>query len=481
MGLALLLLPARSMTGPETPQILFPHNARMPPLQALMAGFLQVAAMFVGCITPALIFCAAVDVPDGAQGYLLSMALLTAGLGTFLQARRLGPIGSGLLSVNGTSFAYVTLVVTAGQQGGIALACGMALAAVPVQFVLAFFLPFLSRVISPLVAGTVVMIIGLSLIPAVAGRYLAWDLGEGFTWHTNVLLAGVVLGVLVVAQLSRNPYIRTGGPLLALLAGYVIAGVLGLIQWGAPPTSDRWIMLPQWMPYGLAFDWTLLLPFAIVYLISSLEAIGDLSATAHLSGMQTGTPAFWKRLRGGIFSDAITSTLAALVNIFPTATFSQNNGVIQMTGVGARQVGYYVAGILVLCALLPQTSYLFGLIPRPVLGAVMLMLFGLVFTAGLRMVLSTPLGTRELTVLALSLGAAFSIPSQPEFIAQLPAWMGSVLESSVATGGLVVVVLNLLLLTPWRHAATQDKIVVPGGEPSQGPMVARGTEIGLER
>ncbi len=471
------------MTGPDTPQILYPHDARMPPAQALMAGFLQVAAMFVGCITPALIFCGNpnIDIPEGAQGYLLSMALLTAGIGTFLQARRLGPIGSGLLSVNATSFAYVGLVVAAGEKGGIALACGMALVAVPVQFVLAFFLPFLSRIISPLVAGTVVLIIGLSLIPAVAGYYLATDLGEGYTWRTNALLAGVVLVVLVVAQMARNPFIRTGGPLLALIAGYAIASIVGIIDWGATPTSDRWIMLPQIAPYGLAFDWSLLLPFVIVYLISSLEAVGDLSATAHLSGMRTDTPAFWKRLRGGIFSDAITSTLAAIINIFPTATFSQNNGVIQMTGVGSRQVGYYVAGILILCALLPQTSYLFGLIPRPVLGAVMLMLFGLVATAGLRMILQTPLGTREITVLALSLGAAFSIPSQGAFIAQLPEWMRSVLSSSVATGGLAVIVLNLLLLTPWRHASTKDKIVVPGGEPPAGPMVARRTEIGLER
>ncbi|MGF1483647.1 MAG: uracil-xanthine permease family protein [Opitutales bacterium] len=440
------------MADPKTTTLLYPHDARMHPVQAFVAGFLQVAAMFVGCITPALIFCSAVEVPEGAQGYLLSMALVSASVGTFIQARRFGPIGSGLLSVNGTSFAYVTLIVLAGQKGGIALACGMALVAVPTQWVLAFFLPFLSRVISPLVAGIVVLIIGLSLIPAVAGYYLAADLGGNFTWMTNALLGGTVLLVLVLAQLVRNPILRTSGPLLAIAIGYFLATGLGVIDWGASPVPEQWVMLPQIAPYGLAFDWELLLPFIIVYLVSSLEAIGDLTATANLSGLRTEGPEFWKRLRGGIFSDALASTMAAIINTFPTATFSQNNGVIQMTGVGARKVGYYVAGILLVCALLPQTGYVFGLIPKPVLGAVMLMLFGLVSCAGLRMILSTALGSREVLVLALSLGAAFSIPTQDAFVDQLPGWLGSVLSSPVATGGLVAVVLNLLLLTRWSEA-----------------------------
>ena len=124
-------------------ELLYPHDAVLPRGQALLAAAQQVVAMFVGCITPALIFISVVDLDTETQRYLISMSLFTAGIGTFLQAKRIGPVGSGLLSVNGTSFAYVDLLLRAGSEGGLELACGMALAAVPLQFALAFFLPSL--------------------------------------------------------------------------------------------------------------------------------------------------------------------------------------------------------------------------------------------------------------------------------------------------------------------------------------------------
>ena len=145
-------------------------ECRLP--EALLAALQQVVAMFIGCITPALIFTSAVELDAEMQRYLISMSLFTAGIGTFLQAARFGPVGSELLSVNGTSFAYLDLLIRAGSEGGVALACGMTLAAVPLQFGLAFFLPAMRRLFSPLVAGIVVLLIGLTLIP-VAGYYIA--------------------------------------------------------------------------------------------------------------------------------------------------------------------------------------------------------------------------------------------------------------------------------------------------------------------
>ena len=183
---------------PQT-EILYVHDTRMSPCPALLAAFQQVIAMFIGCITPALIFISAVQMDEATQNYLISMSLVTAGLGTFLQARRFGWIGSGLLSVNGTSFAYLDLLLRAGSEGGLALACGMALAAVPVQFALAFFLPSLRRIFPPLVAGIVVLLIGLTLIP-VAGYYITSGADSGRMWSQNLLLAGSVAAVLILTQ-----------------------------------------------------------------------------------------------------------------------------------------------------------------------------------------------------------------------------------------------------------------------------------------
>jgi len=442
------------MPSPQAQTLLYPHDARMPPAKALLAALQQLVAMFIGCITPALIFMSVVELDAATERYLVSMSLFTAGLGTFLQAARMGPVGSGLLSVNGTSFAYLDLLLRAGSEGGLALACGMTLAAVPLQFALAFFLPSLRRLFSPLIAGVVVLLIGLTLIP-VAGYYVAAPgPDETVRWAPNFLMAGSVVGVLVLTQTIGKPLLRIAGPVLAVAVGYLAAGLLGRLAW--PESADTQLLVfPEPLRAGLDFQWELLLPFAIIYLVSSIEAIGDLTATAALSGMETDDDSFWKRLRGGIFSDAITSTTAGLLSVFPTATFSQNNGVIQLTGVGSRQVGFYVAGLLILTGLLPQTGLLFSMIPKPVLGGVTLILFGLIAGAGLRMINRLPIGNREVFVLAISLGMAFGIPSQDALVENLPPLLRGIFSSSVATGGLTAVIMNFFYLRPHAEKQTQ--------------------------
>ena len=423
-------------------EILYTHDARMSPCPALFAALQQVIAMFIGCITPALIFISAVEMDAATQNYLISMSLLTAGLGTFLQARRFGWIGSGLLSVNGTSFAYLDLLLRAGSEGGLALACGMALAAVPVQFALAFFLPSLRRIFPPLVAGIVVLLIGLTLIP-VAGYYITSGADSGRIWSQNLLLAGSVAAVLILTQILGKPLLRVAGPLLAIGLGYLLAAPMGLLSW-PESTSKALLIVPQPLYAGLVFEWDLLLPFGIIYLVSSIEAIGDLTATASLSGLKTTGNDFWKRLRGGIFCDAITTTVATIISVFPTATFSQNNGVIQLTGIGARQVGYYIAAILIVAGLIPQTGIFFSMMPKPVLGGATLVLFGLIAGAGFRLINQTKLGNKEVLIIAISLGMAFGIPTQETFVDSLPSVLAGILGSPVAAGGLTAVLLCLM-------------------------------------
>ncbi len=430
---------------PQT-EILYTHDARMSPCPALFAALQQVIAMFIGCITPALIFISAVEMDAATQNYLISMSLLTAGLGTFLQARRFGWIGSGLLSVNGTSFAYLDLLLRAGSEGGLALACGMALAAVPVQFALAFFLPSLRRIFPPLVAGIVVLLIGLTLIP-VAGYYITSGADSGRIWSQNLLLAGSVAAVLILTQILGKPLLRVAGPLLAIGLGYLLAAPMGLLSW-PESTSKALLIVPQPLYAGLVFEWDLLLPFGIIYLVSSIEAIGDLTATASLSGLKTTGNDFWKRLRGGIFSDAITTTIATIISVFPTATFSQNNGVIQLTGIGARQVGYYIAAILIVAGLIPQTGIFFSMMPKPVLGGATLVLFGLIAGAGFRLINQTKLGNKEVLIIAISLGMAFGIPTQETFVDSLPSVLAGILGSPVAAGGLTAVLLCLMYRQP---------------------------------
>ena len=423
--------------------LIYPHNATMAPGKAAVAALQQTVAMFVGCITPALIFSSVVGIDAATQSYLISVCLLASGLGTLLQAKRLGIIGSGLLSINGTSFAYVDLLLRAGSEGGLPLACGMALAAVPLQFGLAFSLPALRSIISPLVAGIVVLAIGIDLIP-VSGYYISKDSLAGASWSLNTSIALVVVVSLIISQISSIKPVRMYGPIIAIGLGYALCGILGVVEWPSWNT-EKWITIPKPLAYGLAFKWELLIPFAIIYIVSSIEAIGDLTATASLSGMPTKGLDFWKRIRGGILSDAITSSFSCLFNGFPTATFSQNNGVIQLTGVGSRQVGYYVSGILVIAAIIPHTGYFFSAMPNPVLGGVTLVLFGMIASAGVRMILQEPLNQYNMLTIAVSLGLAFSIPSQEEFVAMLPEFLGAIFSSKVATAGLAAMTMSFIV------------------------------------
>ena len=434
---------SQSSTRAE-PHLLYPHDATMPPGKAAMAALQQTIAMFVGCITPALIFSSVVGIDPATQSYLISICLLASGLGTLLQAKRFGIVGSGLLSINGTSFAYVDLLLRAGNEGGLPLACGMALAAVPLQFVLAFSLPALRSIISPLVAGIVVLAIGIDLIP-VSGYYIAKGVGETTTWTISTSVAAPVIGLLIASQISKRKTIRMYAPIVAIAVGYALSSFFGIIHW-PDWKSNNWIMIPTPLAYGLAFKWELLIPFAVIYIVSSIEAIGDLSATASFSGMKTRGIEFWLRIRGGILSDAITSAFACVFNGFPTATFSQNNGVIQLTGVGSRQVGFYVSGILIVAALLPQTGFLFSAMPNPVLGGVTLVLFGMIASAGVRMILQEPLDSANILVIAVSLGLAFSIPSQEHFVKELPEFLAAILSSKVATAGLTAIAMNCLTI-----------------------------------
>ncbi|NEQ67288.1 MAG: uracil-xanthine permease, partial [Symploca sp. SIO2D2] len=282
--------------------------------------------------------------------------------------------------------------------------------------------------------------------------YIAKDLGASSAWYSSAFVAGIVVAILVATQITKKKALRMYAPILAIAIGYLLSGFLGIIKWPAFET-DKWLMIPTPLAYGLAFKWELLVPFAIIYIVSSIEAIGDLSATATFSGMKTKGLEFWQRIRGGILSDAITSAFSCFFNGFPTATFSQNNGVIQLTGVGSRQVGFYVSGILITAALIPQTGYFFSAMPNPVLGGVTLVLFGMIASAGVRMILQEPLDGGNMLTIAVSLGLAFSIPSQEAFVEALPEFLAAIFSSKVATAGLAAMVMNVIVLKTMKEKA----------------------------
>jgi xanthine permease XanP len=423
--------------------LVFGLDDRMPPATALLVSLQQVAAMVVGVITPALLLANILKFPPADTAYLTSMALLAAALGTFLQTTRIGPVGSGLLSVTGTSFAFIQPLMQAGQAGGLALMFGMGLAAAPVSLLLAPFLPRLRRVFSPLVCGIVVLLIGISIIPEAMYGIIAAP-GPGAPTWSGAAIAACVIAAVVAAQAVGQPWTRLAGILLGVATGYAVCALFGWLH-APPPNDSGWITLPRLLPHGLAFRWEFFLPFAFIYVISVIESLGDMTATAQLSGLETRGPEHGLRMRGGIVADSLTSIASALMGSFPSTTYAQNNGVIQITGVASRYVGRWMAAILALLAILPPVARWVTAMPPAVLGGLALLLFGLVSVAGLRLILQAGLSHRNALVVALALGIGIGAPSRAQWLETLPPFLHTLLESGISAGGLTALLLNLVL------------------------------------
>ncbi|MBE4575298.1 xanthine permease XanP [Vibrio navarrensis] len=455
-----------------------PHNTRKhdlvyqlndrPPLpQTLFAALQHLLAMFVAVITPSLIICQALGVSAEQTNTIISMSLFASGLSSFIQIRTFGPIGSGLLSVQGTSFNFLGPIIAAGlslKAGGanvetmMAAIFGTILVASFAEILLSRVLEYARRVITPLVSGIVVTLIGLTLIQvglvSMGGGYAA--LGDGtFGSLDKLALAGTVLGLIVLLNRAKNPYIRVASIVIAMFVGYLMAYVMGMVNIHQQAETDL-IALPIPMQFGLSFDWSLFIPLVLIFFITALEAIGDITATSEVSGEPVKGPVYMKRIKGGVLADGLNSALAAVFNSFPNSTFSQNNGVILLTGVASRYVGYFIAGMLVLLGLFPGVASFVQLIPEPVLGGATIVMFGTIAAAGVRIISRVDLDRRAILIMALSFSMGLGIAQKPEILQFMPDFIKSIFSSGVAAGGITAIVLNLLLPEKLRDEESEQ-------------------------
>ncbi|WP_217511220.1 uracil-xanthine permease family protein [Vibrio metschnikovii] len=445
-------------------ELIYQLNERPPLPQTLFAAIQHLLAMFVAVITPSLIICQALGVPADQTNTIISMSLFASGLSSFIQIRTFGPIGSGLLSIQGTSFNFLGPIIGAGlalKAGGADIATMMAaifgtiLVASFAEILLSRVLQFAQRIITPLVSGIVVTLIGLTLVQvglvSIGGGYSALSDGS-FGSLDKLALAGTVLALIVILNRARNPYIRVASIVIAMLVGYIMAYLLGMVDTTQRPQSSL-IALPIPMQYGLSFDWSLFIPLVLIFLITALEAIGDITATSEVSGEPVKGPVYMKRIKGGVLADGVNSALAALLNSFPNSTFSQNNGVILLTGVASRYVGYFIAAMLMLLGLFPGVASFVQLIPEPVLGGATIVMFGTIAAAGVRIISRVELDRRAILIMALSFSMGLGIAQKPEILQFMPEIIKSIFSSGVAAGGITAILLNLLLP---EHSTRQE-------------------------
>ena len=427
--------------------LIYGLNDRPPVKDAIFAALQHLLAIFVAIITPPLLIAAALKLDLETTGYLVSMALFASGISTFIQCRKLGPIGCGLLCIQGTSFSFIGPIISAGLTGGLATVFGACIAASTMEMLISRVLKYTRKIITPLVSGIVVTLIGMSLIKvgisACGGGAVAQANGT-FGSLRYVGLSALVLVLIIFFNRSNNRYLRMSSIVIGLIVGYVVSWFMGMVDFSSVQSYGGF-NLPLPFRYGLSFDISSIIALGIVYVITAIEAYGDITANSLISGEPVEGETFVKRASGGILADGFNSMLAGFLNSFPNSIFAQNNGMIQLTGVASRYVGYYIAGFLIILGLFPAVGLVFSLMPEPVLGGATLLMFGTVAAAGIRIIAAQKIDRKATLVMALSFSLGLSVELVPEILSQLPETIRNIFASGITTGGVTAILSNILI------------------------------------
>lgn len=419
-----------------------------PPLkETLFAALQHLLAIFVAIITPPLIISGALGFDIETTSFLVSMSLFVSGIATFIQCHKIGPAGCGLLCVQGTSFSFISPIILAGAIGGLPAIFGATMVGALAEIFISRILKYAMKVITPLVSGIVVTLIGISLIKvgitSCGGGNAAIEAGT-FGSFQNLGIATLVLILIVLFNRSSNRYLRMGSIILGIFIGYVVSYFCGMVHFDNMPDYALF-NVPMPFKYGVSFNLSAILAFAIVYIITAIEAYGDITANSLISEEPVEGEKFLKRAQGGIFADGLNSLIAGALNSFPNSIFAQNNGMIQLTGVASRYVGYFIALFLVLLGFFPIVGVVFSFMPDPVLGGATLLMFGTVASAGVKIIASQQLDRKATLVIAISFSMGLGVELYPDILTQFPDTIKNIFSSGITTGGLAAIISNMVI------------------------------------
>ncbi len=431
-------------------------NDRPKPFVAFLAAFQHLLAIIVPIVTPGLLICLALGVSKEDTNMILSMSLVISGIATFLQCKKVGPFGAGLLIVQGTSFNFIGPIIGIGSamvaagtpvQSVMAAIFGVVIAGSFIEMGVSQILPWVKKLITPLVTGIVVLLIGLTLIKegliSMGGGYQAMS-NNTFANADNLIMSCTVLALIIILNRIRVTWVKSSAILIALIVGYAVAGFMGHLDFSGLQDAPL-IQVPTPMHFGLDFSWSLFIPMAFIYLVTSLEAIGDITATSKLSNQPVDGPQWMQRIKGGVLVNGANSFLAGIFNTFPSSVFAQNNGVIQLTGVASRYVGIWIAALLVILGLVPAVAGVIQAVPQAVLGGAVMVMFGAVAASGINILSGVHLDRRALLIIAISLALGLGVAQVPQILEHLPELFRNIFSSGVATGGIAALLLNIIL------------------------------------
>ncbi|KAE9536252.1 purine permease [Ursidibacter arcticus] len=430
-------------------KLLYPVDSKPPFGLTLLLASQHLLAALGGIIAVPLVLGNVLQLPTADTIVLVNAALLVSGIVTIIQCQGVGPIGLRLPSVMGTSFTFVAAALAIGfSEYGVAGILGSSLVGSLVMIIGSFFMPYVRKLFPPVVTGVVVMMIGLSLIPVAVDWFAGGQKGDpNYADPANLAMATFVL-VLVVALVQWGKGIFSAAAIvIGILVGYLVALALGWINFDSVKNAELFAV-PQPLHFGLAFPISGIIGMSIAYLVTIVESSGNFLAL----GNATQTEITGKHLRGGVLCDGLGSAFAAIMSTTPFSSFSQNIGVISLTGVASRYVVTIMGVLLVLAGVFPVFGALIVSIPMPVLGGAGLMMFAMIIAAGIQMLDKVERSKRNGLIIAISIGCGLAVTTRPELLDKLPSFFKEIFGSGITVGSLLALTLNLILPQDKEHS-----------------------------
>ena len=442
---------------PSSPHIMTLAQRRdpdyFPPLSvALPLGIQHILAMFVSNVTPAIIVAGAAGFGFGTDGvgdliYMIQMSMMFAGIATLFQTIGAGPIGARLPIVQGTSFAFIPIMIPlVAGQGPSAMAAVMmgALCGGLLHMSLSLVVGKARAALPHIVTGLVVLMIGLSLLK-VGIQYAAGGVSaigtEAYGSPISWALALIVIFATLGFKFFGSGLWSTASVLLGLLTGYVVALALGRVDF-TPIGEASVFLLPQPFYFGVTFSTAAILGFCMMVLVSAIETVGDVSAIAKSGAGRDVTD---KELSGAVLADGVGTSLAALFGALPNSSFSQNVGLIAMTGIMSRHIVTIGALFLIICGLIPKVGAVIITIPIEVLGGGVIIMFGMVAAAGVSILSHVDWNQRNMLIFAVSMSVGLGLQLEPGALQHLPTTLQVFLTTGVLPAAFLAILLNLLL------------------------------------
>lgn len=449
----------------------YSFEGKMPLGQAIPLGLQHVLAMFVGNLTPLLIIGGACGIMGGTefvnlQISLLQNAMIIAGIVTLVQLYAIGPCGGKVPIIMGTSSGFIgvfsSVVATMGS-GVVAYGAIMGASIIGGIFegILGFFLKPLRRFFPSVVTGTVVLSIGLSLIAVGINSFGGGFKTKDFGSMENLGLGLFVLIVILLFKHGTKGFFSSSSILFGIIAGYIAAFIMGMVlpttgvtakgvtftkswvlNWDKVANAG-WFAIPDFMPVDIIFDMRAIIPVCIMFIVTAVETVGDISGVME-GGLER--EATDKELAGGVICDGLGSSFAALFGVLPNTSFSQNVGLVAMTKVVNRFALATGAVFLILCGLIPKLGALVSIMPQSVLGGAAVMMFSSIVVSGIQLITKEKLTPRNLTIVAVALGVGYGMGANPGILAHAPAAVKLIFGGSgIVPAALVAIILNIVL------------------------------------